>query len=419
VRGQTQARGVVAYLNWRCPLSYIPFNRPFAVGREFDYIQQAIANMHLSGNGPFTKKCHAWLEERIGCHKALLTHSCTAALEMAAILADIQAGDEVIMPSYTFVSTANAFVLRGGVPVFVDIRPDTLNLDETKIEAAITLHTKAIVPVHYAGVGCEMDTIMAIADQHGLLVIEDAAQGVMSTYKGRPLGGIGHLAAISFHETKNVISGEGGALLINDPKYIERAEIIWEKGTNRSQFFRGQVDKYTWVDIGSSYLPGEIIAAFLWAQLEQAESLTQRRLAIWDLYYQAFAGLEDEDKVRRPVVPPQCRHNAHMYYLLFPDLESRTDLLEKLKVSGVNAVFHYVPLHSSPAGRKYGRAHGDLSYTQNASDRLVRLPLWVGMGGEDVMRVVGTVREALKGWSPHQGPQYVERTEIVRRKCTN
>ena len=376
-------------------MSYIPFNRPFAVGKEFDYIQQAIANAHLSGNGPFTKKCHAWLEERVGCCKALLTHSCTAALEMAAILADIQPGDEVIMPSYTFVSTANAFVLRGGVPVFVDIRPDTLNLDEAKIEAAITPRTKAIVPVHYAGVGCEMDTIMTIAERHGLLVIEDAAQGVMSTYKGRPLGSLGHLAAISFHETKNVISGEGGALLINDPKYIERAEIIWEKGTNRSQFFRGLVDKYTWVDIGSSYLPSEIIAAFLGAQLEQAESLTQRRLAIWKLYHQAFAGLEDEGKVRRPVVPPECRHNAHMYYLLLPDLESRTALLEKLAVSGVNAVFHYVPLHSSSAGRKYGRAHGDLSHTQNASDGLVRLPLWVGMAKEDVNRVVGAVYGAL------------------------
>ena len=379
-------------------MSYIPFNRPFAVGKEFDYIQQAIANAHLSGNGPFTKKCHAWLEERVGCCKALLTHSCTAALEMAAILADIQPGDEVIMPSYTFVSTANAFVLRGGVPVFVDIRPDTLNLDEAKIEAAITPRTKAIVPVHYAGVGCEMDTIMTIAERHGLLVIEDAAQGVMSTYKGRPLGSIGHLAAISFHETKNVISGEGGALLINDPKHIERAEIIWEKGTNRGQFFRGQVDKYTWVDIGSSYLPSEIIAAFLWAQLEEAESLTQRRLAIWEQYHEAFAGLEDAGKVRRPVIPPECRHNAHMYYLLLPDLQSRTTMLKELSVSGVNAVFHYVPLHSSLAGRKYGRAHGDLSYTRKVSDGLVRLPLWVGMAEEDVMRVVSAVREALNYW---------------------
>jgi dTDP-4-amino-4,6-dideoxygalactose transaminase len=377
-------------------LFHIPYNRPFTVGKEFDYIQQAIANWHLAGNGPFTRKCQAWLEERVGCCKALLTHSCTAALEMAAILADIQPGDEIIMPSFTFVSTANAFVLRGGVPVFVDIRPDTLNLDETKIEAAITRCTKAIVPVHYAGVGCEMNTIMPIAERHGLLVIEDAAQGIMSAYKGRPLGSIGHLAAVSFHETKNVISGEGGALLINDPKYVERAEIIWEKGTNRSQFFRGQVDKYTWVDIGSSYLPSEITAAFLWAQLEEAEPITQQRLEIWERYHKAFVGLEDAGKVRRPVVLPECRHNAHMYYLLLPDLENRTSLLEKLKVSGINAVFHYVPLHSSPAGRKYGQAHGDLSQTQKAGDCLVRLPLWVGMAEEDVMQVVSAVREALK-----------------------
>ncbi len=376
-------------------MSYIPFNRPFAVGKEFDYIQQAIANAHLSGNGPFTKKCHAWLEEQVGCCKALLTHSCTAALEMAAILADVQPGDEIIMPSYTFVSTANAFVLRGGVPVFVDIRPDTLNLDETKIEAAITSRTKAIVPVHYAGVGCEMDTIMTIAERHGLLVIEDAAQGMMSTYKDCPLGSIGHLAAVSFHETKNVISGEGGALLINDPAYIERAEIIWEKGTNRSQFFRGQVDKYTWLDIGSSYLPSEINAAFLWAQLEEAESITRQRLRTWDLYHDALAGLEDEGKICRPVVPPECRHNAHMYYLLLPNLESRTTLLEELRVSGINAIFHYVPLHSSPAGRKYGRAHGDLSQTQNVSDRLMRLPLWVGMTEDGVKQVVRAVYEVL------------------------
>lgn len=372
-------------------MPYIPFNRPFAVGKEFDYIQQAIANMHLSGNGPFTKKCHAWLEERMGCCKALLTHSCTAALEMAAILADIQPGDEVIMPSFTFVSTANAFVLRGGVPVFVDIRPDTLNLDESRIEAAITPRTKAIVPVHYAGVGCEMNTIMAIAERHGLLVIEDAAQGMMSTYKDRPLGSIGHLAALSFHETKNVISGEGGALLLNDPCWVERAEIIWEKGTNRSQFFRGQVDKYTWVDIGSSYLPSEINAAFLWAQLQEAESITRQRLKTWERYHEVFAELENQGRVRRPVVPPECRHNAHLYYLLLSDLECRTTLLEKLNASGVNAIFHYVPLHSSPAGRKYGRVHGDLSQTQNLSDRLIRLPLWVGMTMEEVRQVVRIV----------------------------
>lgn len=377
-------------------MSYIPFNRPFVVGRELDYIQKAIANKHISGDGFFTKKCHVWLERQVGCFRALLTHSCTAALEMAAILADIKPGDEVIMPSFTFVSTANAFVLRGGVPVFIDTRPDTLNLDESKIEAAITPNTKAIVPVHYSGVGCEMDTIMAIAERNDLMVIEDAAQGIMSAYKGRPLGSIGHLAAVSFHETKNVISGEGGALLINDPKYIERADIIWAKGTNRIQFFRGHVDKYSWMDIGSSYLPSEITAAFLWAQLEKAEFITQQRLRTWKLYHKSFSELENAGKVRRPVIPPECRNSAHIYYLLLPDLESRTGLLEKLKVSGVNAVFHYVPLHSSPAGRKYGRAHGDLSQTQNASDCLVRLPLWAGMSKEDVMHVVGAVHKALK-----------------------
>lgn len=372
-------------------LPYVPFNQPYAGGKELEYIQQAMANGHLSGGGPFTKKCHAWLEERVGCHKALLTHSCTAALEMTALLADIQPGDEIIMPSFTFVSTANAFVLRGGVPVFVDIRPDTLNLDEAKVEAAITCRTKAIVPVHYAGVGCTMDTIMAIAERHGLLVIEDAAQGVMAAYKGRPLGNIGHLAAVSFHETKNVISGEGGALLINDLRWAERAEIIWEKGTNRSQFFRGQVDKYSWVDIGSSYLPSEINAAFLWAQLENAERLTQQRLKIWNLYHEAFVGLEDQYEVRRPVIPAECQHNAHMYYLLLPNLEQRTAFLQGLKSVGINAVFHYVPLHSSPAGKKYGRAHGDLSQTQEVSDRLVRLPLWVRMTENDVMQVVRVV----------------------------
>jgi len=357
----------------------IPFNKPFVTGKELEYIQQAIANAHLSGDGEFTKKCHAWLESEIGCHQAFLTHSCTAALEMAAILADIQPGDEVIMPSYTFVSTANAFVLRGGVPVFVDIRPDTLNIDESKISAAITPKTKAIVPVHYAGVGCEMDTIMGIAQRHGLLVIEDAAQGVGSTYKGQPLGSMGHLAAVSFHETKNVICGEGGALLVNYSELCSRADIIWQKGTNRSQFFRGQVDKYTWVDIGSSYLPSEINAAFLWAQLESAAAITQKRLAIWQQYHQGFAELEAQGKVRRPIIPAYCQHNGHMYYLLLPDKSSRNRLIEKLKESGIGAVFHYVPLHSSPAGRKYGKIHGDLLFTQEMSSRLVRLPLWLGL----------------------------------------
>ena len=374
----------------------IPFSRPSLVGKELEYIQQAIDNRHLSGDGPFTKRCHAWLEERIGCHKALLTHSCTAALEMTALLAGIQSGDEVIMPSFTFVSTATAFVLRGGVPVFVDIRPDTLNIDESKLEAAITTRTKAIVPVHYAGVGCEMDTIMDIAGRHGLMMIEDAAQGLMATYKGHPLGGIGHLSAVSFHETKNVISGEGGALLINDPRWVERAEIIREKGTNRSQFLRGDIDKYTWVDLGSSYLPSEIIAAFLWAQLEEGNSITRQRLKLWEQYHEGFADLENQGKVRRPVVPLECRHNAHMYYLLLPDLKSRVALQQKLKVAGIHAVSHYVPLHSSRAGRRYGRTHGDLAHTQETSDRLLRMPLWIGMTTVETTQVIETVTSLLK-----------------------
>ncbi|PIQ52194.1 MAG: dTDP-4-amino-4,6-dideoxygalactose transaminase [Comamonadaceae bacterium CG12_big_fil_rev_8_21_14_0_65_59_15] len=357
----------------------IPFNKPYMTGKELWYISQAHASGHLAGDGQFTKKCNAWLEQRIGCQKALLTHSCTAALEMAAILADIQPGDEVIMPSYTFVSTANAFVLRGGVPVFVDIRPDTLNIDETKIEAAITPRTKAIAVVHYAGVGCEMDTIMDIARRHNLLVIEDAAQGIMSSYKGRPLGSIGHLAALSFHETKNIISGEGGALLVNDARLVARAEMVREKGTNRSQFFRGQVDKYTWVDVGSSYLPGEVIAAFLWAQMEEADAITKRRLDIWGTYHQWFASLEQAGKLRRPVLPRECTHNAHMYYILLPTLQRRTQFIEALKAKNILSVFHYIPLHSSPRGQQVGRAAGDMTHTNQTSDRLVRLPLWLGL----------------------------------------
>jgi dTDP-4-amino-4,6-dideoxygalactose transaminase len=357
----------------------IPFNRPFANGKELGYLQEAIQNRHLSGDGPFTKRCNQWLETTTGCAKALLTHSCTAALEMAAILADLQPGDEVIMPAYTFVSTANAFVLRGAVPVFVDIRPDTLNIDETKIEAAITPKTKVIVPVHYAGVSCEMDTIMAIADRHNLIVIEDAAQAVMSTYQGRPVGSIGHMSAVSFHETKNLISGEGGALLINDPRFIERAEIIREKGTNRSKFYRGQVDKYTWVDVGSSYLPSELIAAFLWAQVELAEQITARRIAIWDRYHAAFASLEAQGLVRRPIVPDNCGHNAHMYYLLLADPSYRDHLISELKEFGIGLVFHYVPLDQSPAGQRYARSHGELTYTHSLSECLVRMPLWAGL----------------------------------------
>ncbi len=357
----------------------IPFNKPHMTGKELWYIAQAHANGHLAGDGSFTKRCNAWLESQTGAHKALLTHSCTAALEMAAILADLQPGDEVIMPSYTFVSTANAFVLRGAVPVFVDIRQDTLNIDESLIEAAITDRTRAIVPVHYAGVGCEMDTIMAIARKHNLLVIEDAAQGIMSTYKGRPLGSIGHLGCLSFHETKNIISGEGGALLVNDPALAERAEIIREKGTNRSQFFRGQVDKYTWVNVGSSYLPSELIAAFLWAQMEEADEITRRRLAIWDAYHQGLEGLEKAGKLLRPTIPKECVQNAHMYYILLPDLASRTSLISELKQHDINAVFHYVPLHSAPTGVKCGRASGDLKTTQDLADRLLRLPLWLDL----------------------------------------
>ncbi|MGA9666222.1 MAG: dTDP-4-amino-4,6-dideoxygalactose transaminase [Gallionella sp.] len=360
-------------------MTHIPFNKPYMTGKELRYIAEAHSMGILAGDGPFTRKCHSWLEANSGSKKALLTHSCTAALEMAAILADIRPGDEVIMPSYTFVSTANAFVLRGGVPVFVDIRADTLNIDETLIEAAITPRTKAIVPVHYAGVACEMDAIMDIAQRHGLLVIEDAAQAVMSTYQGKPLGGIGHLGAYSFHETKNIISGEGGALLVNDGRLAERAEIIREKGTNRSQFFRGQVDKYTWVDIGSSYLPGEVIAAFLWAQMEEARSITQKRLEIWHRYDEALRPLEDSGKLRRPIIPEDCRHNAHMYHILLESLEKRTEVLAQLNRQGVNAVFHYVPLHSSHAGKQFGRASGILRHTGDLSDRLLRLPLWVGM----------------------------------------
>lgn len=357
----------------------IPFNKPYMTGKELWYISQAHANGHLAGDGQFTKKCSTWLEARTGSHRALLTHSCTAALEMAAILADLQPGDEVIMPSYTFVSTANAFVLRGAVPVFVDIRPDTLNIDESRIEAAITERTRAIVPVHYAGVACEMDTVMAIARKHNLVVIEDAAQGIMSTYKGRPLGSIGHMGCLSFHETKNIISGEGGALLINDPHLAERAEVIREKGTNRSKFFRGQVDKYTWVDMGSSYLPSELIAAFLWAQMEEADAITDRRLAIWDVYHRGLAGLEASGTIRRPFIPEGCRHNAHMYYIVLPDVSTRMKTIETLKSKGIHTVFHYVPLHSALAGMKHGVTRTNLAVTDDMSERLLRLPVWLGV----------------------------------------
>ncbi|ATE73383.1 dTDP-4-amino-4,6-dideoxygalactose transaminase [Lysobacter capsici] len=373
----------------------VPFNRPYMTGNELSNIAEAHANGHLSGDGAFTKKCHAWLEANTHANRALLTHSCTAALEMAALLTDLKPGDEVIMPSFTFVSTANAFVLRGAVPIFVDIRADTLNLDERLIEAAITPRTKAICVVHYAGVSCDMDAIGDIARKHGLYVIEDAAQGICSTYKNQPLGTIGDLGALSFHETKNIISGEGGALLVRDPEFGERAEIIREKGTNRSRFFRGQVDKYTWVDQGSSFLPGEITAAFLSAQLDQAEAITERRLALWQRYYEWAQEYESRGLIRRPIVPSDCKHNAHMFYMLLPDLQKRTRFIQLLREHDVQAVFHYIPLHSAPHGLKTGRAHGDLTVTDRVSDTLVRMPLWVGLDSQ-LDRVFSVAGEALE-----------------------
>ena len=377
-------------------MKQIPFNRPYMTGVEIEYIQDAKQRNRLAGDGWFTKQCHQWLESNIESKRALLTHSCTAALEMAALLVDIQPGDEVIMPSYTFVSTANAFVLRGGVPVFVDIRPDTMNIDEKNIEPAITNRTRAIVPVHYAGVACEMDTIMAIARQRSLKVIEDAAQGMMARYKGRPLGGIGDLGAFSFHETKNIISGEGGALLANREEYAVEAEIIRDKGTDRSRFFRGEVDKYTWQSVGSSYLPGELIAAFLWAQLEQAERITEQRHQIWQKYYQLTESLEIDGLLRRPHIPLGCEHNAHMFYVLLNKEVDRNNVLQEMRRNDVHAIFHYVPLHSSPAGRRYGRAHGELGFTDMLSERIVRLPLWIGIQESDQERVVETLEAAIK-----------------------
>jgi dTDP-4-amino-4,6-dideoxygalactose transaminase len=371
----------------------IPFNKPYMTGKEIDYIKEAHANSMLAGDGPFTKRCHQWLEQKTGTHKALLTHSCTAALEMAALLLDIQPGDEVIMPSYTFVSTANAFVLRGGVPVFVDIRPDTLNIDERLIEAAITPKTRAIVPVHYAGVACEMDTIMDIAHRHGLAVVEDAAQGVMSSYKDRVLGSIGDLGCYSFHETKNIISGEGGALLVNNPKYAERAEIIREKGTDRSRFFRGQVDKYTWQDQGSSFLPGELIAAFLFAQMESAEKITDMRQSCWQYYHDELAELEQRNILRRPALPDGCSHNAHMYYVILGAAIDRQTVLSDFKSNEISAVFHYVPLHSSPAGQRLSKSAVDMTHTNDLSSRLIRLPLWVGLTRDEQSRVIRVLQK--------------------------
>lgn len=366
----------------------IHFNRPYMTGKELYYIAEAKFGNKLAGDGAFTKRCHSWLEEHTNCNKALLTHSCTAALEMTALLLNIEPGDEVIMPSYTFVSTANAFVLRGAIPVFVDIREDTLNIDERLIEAAISPKTKAIVPVHYAGVSCEMDSIMAIAKRYNLMVVEDAAQGVMSKYKGRALGSIGDLGAFSFHETKNVISGEGGALLVNAPDLALRAEIIREKGTDRSRFFRGELDKYTWQEVGSSYLPGELIAAFLWAQLEEAQSITEQRISSWNHYNNALESFEKEGLLRRPVIPATCEHNAHMFYILLSEGMDRQKVLSDLKQNNIFSVFHYVPLHSSPAGQRYGRVHDSMKITVMQSERLIRLPLWVGLSVEQQNKVV-------------------------------
>ena len=374
----------------------IPFNRPFATGKELGYAAEAQRNHHLAGDGPFTKRCHQWIEQRTGCARALLTHSCTSALDLAALLLDIKSGDEIILPSYTFVSTANAFVLRGAVPVFVDIREDTLNLDETLIEAAITPRTRAIVPVHYAGVACEMDPILAIAKRHDLRIVEDAAQGIMASYKGRALGAIGDLGSFSFHETKNIQSGEAGSLLLRDQDLVLRAEIMREKGTDRSRFFRGEVDKYTWQDIGSSFLPNEITAAFLWAQLEEAERITRERTAIWRRYHEWLAPLEQQGLLRRPVVPADCQHNGHLYYVLLPAGLDRQAVLGDLKASGINAVFHYVPLHSSPAGLRFGRAHGNLSLTTSLAQRLIRLPIWIGLTENQQQRVCDVLGATLR-----------------------
>jgi dTDP-4-amino-4,6-dideoxygalactose transaminase len=365
----------------------IPFNRPYATGNELVYAAEAQRNHHLSGDGSFTKRCHQWIEERTGCARALLTHSCTSALDLAALLLDIESGDEVILPSYTFVSTANAFVLRGAVPVFVDIREDTLNLDEKLIEAAITPRTRAIVPVHYAGVSCEMDAIVAIARRHDLRIVEDAAQGIMAGYKGRALGAIGDLGAFSFHETKNIISGEGGSLLVNDAALAVRAEIMREKGTDRGRFFRGEVDKYTWQDLGSSFLPSDLMAAYLWAQLEQAQQITDARRANWRCYHDMLAPLEQQGLLRRPAVPADCQHNGHLYYVVLAPEIDRQKVLDAFRQNSIGAVFHYVPLHSSPAGLRFGRAHGELSLTTSLSQRLIRLPMWFGLTEAQQQRV--------------------------------
>lgn len=371
----------------------IAFNVPPYAGKEMDYIRQAVENRKISGDGEFTAKCNNWLEERTGANRVLLSTSCTHALEMAALLGQIREGDEIILPSYTFVSSGDAFVVRGAKLVFVDIRPDTMNIDETLIEDAITERTKAVVVVHYAGIACEMDTIMDIAHRHNLLVVEDAAQGVLCSYKGRALGTIGDFGCYSFHETKNFSMGEGGALVLKDTAYVEEAEIIREKGTDRKKFFRGEVDKYQWVDWGSSYLPSELNAAYLWAQLESADRITADRMHSFEEYMKAFKDLEEKERVHLPVIPAGCEHNAHMFYLKCRDLEERTKLLAFLKENGVLAVFHYVPLHSSKAGRRFGRFHGEDRYTTSESERLVRLPMYYGLTEDDRNYVIEKVRE--------------------------
>lgn len=371
----------------------INFNVPPFTGREMEYIKQAVENQKICGDGPFTKKCSEWIEQSTGTKKCLLTTSCTHATELAALLADLKEGDEVIMPAFTFVSTADAFVLRGAKVVFVDIRPDTMNIDETKIEAAITSRTKAIVPVHYAGVACEMDTIMAIALKHNLWVIEDAAQGIMAYYKGQALGTIGDFGCYSFHETKNLSMGEGGAILIRDERYIEDAEIIREKGTNRSKFFRGQIDKYTWVNFGSSYLPSDMNAAYLWAQLELAEEITAARLARWNQYNELLQPLKDRGIIGLPYIPEGCVHNGHMYYIKTKDITERTAFIDFMKANGILAVFHYIPLHTAPAGKKFGIFNGEDVYTTKESERLVRLPMYYSLTEENVDYIVNKVKE--------------------------
>jgi len=374
----------------------ISFNVPSITGKELFYMQQVLTDKKFSGDGEFTRKCNRWFEQQFQAIKALLTTSCTHALEMAAILADIQPGDEVIMPSYTFVSTANAFVLRGAKIIFVDVRPDTMNINEKLIERAISSKTKAIVPVHYAGVACEMDIIMTLANKYDLVVIEDAAQGVMSKYKGRPLGTIGHMGCYSFHETKNYQCGEGGALIINDERYVERAEIVREKGTNRSRFFRGQVDKYTWVDVGSSYLPSELNAAFLYAQLENAQQINEDRLSSWQLYYSQLKPYSDLDLLELPHIPSGCDHNAHMFYIKLQDLEQRTALINALKENDILSVFHYIPLHSAEAGSRFGYFHGDDIFTTSESERLVRLPMFYGLEAHTIKRITGIIGSFLE-----------------------